>query len=941
MKRLNFVDFFCDVHGHEPFPWQERLATQLIEDHAWPDLIDLPTASGKTACLDIALFHLAWCAERGKPWLAPRRIVFVVDRRIIVDSTAKRAQKLCAALESPKTAAVRRVAAALKGLGGAHPLTHEKLRGGMPRERSFQFGPAQPMIITSTVDQIGSRLLFRGYGMSPYAYPIHAGLLGHDSLLLLDEAHLSAPFMETVSAIRARQSQAERPLSSVQPVKLVPLSATANTKGIPFKLDRDDLANKELTARRTAKKPARLVEAPMRTPDRVKALLRETLDLYRCSRTPAPAVAVIVNRVRTARALYQHLWAEKKDGGFDLELMIGRSRPLDRDAVATRVVERAAAGTANKVHDRGLIVVATQTIEVGADLDFQGLVTECAAMDALRQRFGRLDRLGEFRKAQAVIVGSCDEAGGDPVYGEALNYTWSWLNTVASEVAGVPTVDFSIASMQRLTKAVDMTAMNSPLRDRLLLTPAHVDLLSQTSPRPMFEPDVHALLHGLESGLADVQVIWRAELPVTGDEPVLDASELGVATSLLTLNPPTSLESLSLPLRDVRAWLLGRADETGLADVEGVSEGEAANEAVAKPRLVLRRSAERWEHAFAGEIRPGDTLAVPSTYGGCDQFGFAPDYNKAVIDLSADARRALKKSDLVVITERWLEAIGVGSERRDSIWTALQEQRSDQSSAGELLAFLLEQISDLVAPDAWLRRKPVIDVVVSANGKLHALVVAEASVKPNDASDEDFSSSNTVPVLLKEHSSGVAAHARKLAEALCLGEEHVEHLACAGEFHDVGKADPRTQQRLRAGDVGIFPGQLLAKGSRRSRLEPSESMERHEAYSAALLRLYPELMKEVADPDLVVYLGGTHHGRGRALMPDRNDEGTAFTIELAGQTYSFEGAPGLGSLGSGWAALFWRMNRRYGPWGIAYLESILRLADWMRSAEEIEMSQSR
>jgi CRISPR-associated endonuclease/helicase Cas3 len=44
----------------------------------------------------------------------------------------------------------------------------------------------------------------------------------------------------------------------------------------------------------------------------------------------------------------------------------------------------------------------------------------------------------------------------------------------------------------------------------------------------------------------------------------------------------------------------------------------------------------------------------------------------------------------------------------------------------------------------------------------------------------------------------------------------------------------------------------------------------------------------------------------------------------------------LGALGSGWAALFWRMNRRYGSWGIAYLESILRLADWMRSAQEVE-----
>ena len=76
-------------------------------------------------------------------------------------------------------------------------------------------------------------------------------------------------------------------------------------------------------------------------------------------------------------------------------------------------------------------------------------------------------------------------------------------------------------------------------------------------------------------------------------------------------------------------------------------------------------------------------------------------------------------------------------------------------------------------------------------------------------------------------------------------------------------------------------------------------------------------------------------------MPDRRDVGTVFEIELDGQVHHFEGVPALGSLRSGWAALFWRMNRRYGPWGIAYLESILRLADWMRSTQELKESKRR
>lgn len=935
MNSLNFVEFFTDIYKYPPLPWQQRLAAKLVEDHTWPDLIDLPTASGKTACLDIALFHLAWCAERSEAWRAARRIVMVVDRRIIVDSAASRAKELREQLANPRTEAIRRVAIALGKLGGGQPLVCEKLRGGMPRERGIALNPAQPMIITSTVDQIGSRLLFRGYGLSPYTHPIHAGLLGYDTLLLVDEAHLSVPFIETVAAIRVRQGQAERPVKSVQPVRLVPLSATAETEGTKFQLDTTDLANEQLAARRTARKSARLVSTSGKFSERVKILSRETLDVYRRLDSLAPAVAVIVNRVRTARALYESLLAEK--GRFDVELMIGRGRPLDRDAVAARVMARAGAGVSSE-NDSGLIVVATQTIEVGADLDFEGLVTECAAIDALRQRFGRLDRLGKFRKAQAAIVGG-DDADDDPVYGAALSRTWSWLESVASEIGGHPVVDFSTESMERLTKEVEMSPMNSTLRERLALTPVHIDLLSQTSPTPMFEPDIQALLHGLRSGVPDVQVVWRADLPVTSGESLLDVSEFGVAKRLLELNPPASLESLSLPLMDVRAWLQGRRDETGLADVEGTSEGEAKNDTDAKCRLVLRWAGDGWKHALISDIKPGDTLVVPSSYGGCDKYGFAPNCMDDVTDLSARARLALDKSALVVITEGWIESIGIDIEKRRSIWRALQDNQISQALPFESLALLLDEISHLITPELeWLRRTPVLDVVLSADEKLHAIVATEGVVRASDISDEDFSSSFTVSVSLEQHNAGVARHARALAQVLSLEAEHVEHVGQAGGFHDIGKADPRVQQALRSGDSRTLAGQLLAKGLRHSNFGRVETAERHEAYSVAFLRRYPRLLNAVADPDLVLYLIGTHHGRGRALMPDRSDEGAAFAIELAGQIHQFDGVPALGSLGSGWATLFWSLNRRYGPWGLAYLESILRLADWMRSAEEIKGS---
>src|SRR5215204_4420400 len=136
------------------------------------------------------------------------RIAFVVDRRLVVDDAYNRARKLADALDTasnegraPKE--VRAVALRLQALAGPGqpPLVTARLRGGMPREDEWARTPCQPTVLCSTVDQVGSRLLFRGYGISDAMKPVQAGLLGSDAVILLDEAHLSEPFRQTASAI--------------------------------------------------------------------------------------------------------------------------------------------------------------------------------------------------------------------------------------------------------------------------------------------------------------------------------------------------------------------------------------------------------------------------------------------------------------------------------------------------------------------------------------------------------------------------------------------------------------------------------------------------------------------------------------------------------------------------------------------------------------------
>ena len=215
----DFSAFFRAVWGFGPFPWQQDLLHRLAtgkdsrrnyegEPGRWPAVLDLPTGSGKTAAIDIAVFHLALEALKSGERRAPVRIAFVVDRRLIVDDAYARAKvledKLLEAIEKRSSAdpVVLKVAEALCGLSGSgQPLLARALRGGAPREDDWARTPVQPTILCSTVDQVGSRLMFRGYGISDRMKPIHAGLLGSDCLILLDEAHLSEPFRQTLEAI--------------------------------------------------------------------------------------------------------------------------------------------------------------------------------------------------------------------------------------------------------------------------------------------------------------------------------------------------------------------------------------------------------------------------------------------------------------------------------------------------------------------------------------------------------------------------------------------------------------------------------------------------------------------------------------------------------------------------------------------------------------------
>lgn len=687
-----FPAFFRALWNECPFDWQMRLVAR-VRSKGWPSTLDLPTGSGKTAALDIALFALALDAfERPEAHRQPRRIVLVVDRRTVVDQAYRRAVKLAEALRNAQEGVLRVVADALRSLQRnpqAVPVLPAILRGGMPRESEWARTPHQPVLVVSTVDQVGSRLLFRGYGVSDRMKPVHAGLLGCDILYLLDEVHLSQPFEQTLKAVERYGQKRLVEDALPRPLCFVRMSATVREpRSDTFRLTDSDRAQEKLAARLTARKLARLqqVRTP-KTPEGARAAIARACiaEVERIVSGSVRAVALIVNRVDTARRAAV-LAREHLPEGWEVKLLTGRMRPLDREDLETALLEKIRAGRTRS--DERLLVVSTQAIEAGADLDFDALVTECASLDALRQRFGRLDRFGDLRTTEAVIVaGSADVHEGAPpdaIYGNALGATWRWLLRQQEKSRGSTgddrrVVDFGIDAMDARLDATDAAILETLLSMQPVspvLVASHLDRWVQTSPIPSADPDVSAFLHGVGRGVPEVQLVWRADLSDGSDARVTEGSgrsgedmaaglaagrpeRSGAALNLalrrsqsvremLSVVPPSALEALSVPLAAAQGWLAAvKARCTGsvpptvfaVSDVEGgiEQEGDAPSDIAL---AVVWRGDETKIVRRAEEISPGDTVVVPAFYGGLHP-GFHcwdPDAKEPVRDRGDEAQ---------------------------------------------------------------------------------------------------------------------------------------------------------------------------------------------------------------------------------------------------------------------------------------------------------------
>lgn len=947
----DFDDYFFAIHGHKPFPWQRRLLTTVVET-GWPSALALPTASGKTAILDVAVFVLAMQAASGGPITTPRRIALVVDRRIVVDDVFRRAEKIAAALAEAPSGVLQTVAVAMRALGGESPLAAALLRGGIYREDRWARSPAQPVILCSTVDQVGSRLLHRGYGISSSMWPVHAGLLGNDTLVILDEAHCSRPFGETLAWIARFRKVGRQALD--MPFAVVEMTATPHTEDEPFRLDNDDRREEVLQARLGAGKYACLVKAKPKEAGFVTSLMEQVGDVVE----PGKTLLVVVNRVATARSVAEGLRKRQgKKAGIDADviLLTGRNRPVVRDTLLAERRQRIMAGRdrGRDSEARSLVVVATQCVEVGADLDVDVLVTECCPLDSLRQRLGRLDRLGELGESFVLIVCRAEqvwdgtgEPADDAVYGQSLARTWHWLEQQRGQAETIDLGTDALDDLLGLTSPEERALLTAPSTQAPIMFPAYCDLWAQTGPEPAASPDPAIFLHGPQRGEPEVRIVWRADL---GAEPDTWADTVALC-------PPVTGESLAVRLSEAKRWLSGRGWDVEAADLEGQTSIQETQSAAKKgdqslPFLVALRwgGPERSSIAqVAADLRPGDTLVVPVTYGGCDDWGWRPVAidNEPVSDCADTARIGARRTAVLrlhpALLYQWRDAA--------SLFEPFACHSSDElfdSMGQEIKAVLANLTENAKCPP---EKRPLLMALINdrrlriephPSGQGIVLVGRRRMVAGvTDFTDEDESSSAAGrAVSLFEHLNDVGRRTESFAKAVGLSPAIIDDLALAGRLHDLGKADPRFQAWLHNGDrLASMRSGLLAKSEKvpvngraikAARLKAGyPEGGRHELLSVRLVQSVTSLLQKAHDPDLVLHLIEGHHGHCRAFAPVVvDDRPVSVTCDFDGLGLSASSATALERLGSGVSERFWGLIRRYGWWGLSCLEACLRLAD--------------
>ncbi|HEY6423403.1 MAG TPA: type I-U CRISPR-associated helicase/endonuclease Cas3, partial [Pseudonocardiaceae bacterium] len=753
--------------------------------------------------------------------------------------------------------------------------------------------PVACVVLNATPDMWGSRLLLRGYGASRQARPREAGLLARDSVVIVDEAHLARQLLRTARRVTELQGCAEDELAP-PPLQVVETTATPSTAGgATLGVEEADFATDPELARRLCKaKPVRTLPLPTwPLPDKGSARRAGVRELagaaQRLRAEFGPTVGCLVNTVAVAVDVAKEL----ESAGLTVELLCGRLRPHDIAELRRRRPNLLALAGDPAVD----VLVGTSTLEVGVDLDLHAMVTELAPGTALAQRAGRVNRLGLRSTAVEVALptdlGTLKEGKTGPYEVEDLQDALAWLRHREVDELGLAPWALRDAvppapSVRRVPDA-RVPAVDTWQFLRLELWDTYQ--LARTSDELAAEPDLELWLSDDLSLDRDVGLLVRAGLD----------ADVAAAVAMLRVLPPRRHEVFPARITPARTVL---------------------KELIEAGRVVLRvRAGDVDVLDDSDDLRPGDQVVIDSSCavfraGVVDEVG--TEVATDVLE-QADPRPGYLALVLHGLPEGAESPIAEPTRAARASLAAVVEGLT-QGATGRRQEWL-KQVATLLRG-----RIADADVVwqesVGSDEQHRVLIADQRRARRDDEVRQTWTTAEH-PVTLDHHQDAVAERAAAVGDGLGLSAELVEVLRLAGLHHDDGKEDRRFQVSLKAPDDavlakswGLSPAQYRVERARSG----LPSGWRHEQLSAALCWA---TLDADAERDLVTRLVGTSHGHGRAAYPHT---GAELCVEPAAVELFDDGL---------WDEIVERTNRRFGVWGTAYLEALLRAADGQVSGE--------
>lgn len=888
MNELSFISGFKTLTGYEPLPWQTRMYEEMVAKPpgSIPQRVALPTGLGKTNVIACWLLALMKC--RGG---VPRRLVYVVNRRTVVDQT---------------TAEVEQVNVRINDIGGwFDEVKLSTLRGQHADNREWSEDPSRPAVICGTVDMIGSRLLFSGYGVGLKTRPLHAGFLGQDTLLIHDEAHLEPAFQKLVTSIAAEQQREQGRTGFGSPLRVMELSATVrqqahdmdrNEVNPPFMLDDEDIAHDLVGQRVNAVKRLVLHPCDDKPVDRMIELALE----YEPS---GSAVLVFARSVKDASNILNKL---NKVDSARVRTLTGTMRGLERENLVKNDPVFRRFMPATEDHDvepqpGTVYLVATSAGEVGVNLSADHMVCDLTTFESMAQRLGRVNRFGDRDDTRVDVVYPTDLPDDKAEQAERKKKPGQQKGLVFYDAARRRTLellqqlngDASPAALAKLDPDACAKAY-SPLPRMLDISDILFDAWSMTSITPPLTdaplpgcPPVAAYLHGIaEWEPPRTQVGWREEVERINTPELLDKYPPAELLAEYPLKPHELLQDTTERVYEALGKMVKRLGEEAATHLPAWVIGERG----AVSCKTLAELCELDKKAFVREL--GDTtLLLPPKIGGLTEQGM----------LDGKAKQQTGHEPGYDVADQWLDTDGQPRRCR-----FIQDADKEASKA--------------------MRRVVRIELPKS-NGDDEAGTESEAVeywdwyIRP--ASAEDAGSRwSRVDQLLQEHLESAERHAREMVGRLGLVEREAQAVIHAAAWHDLGKDRAVWQTSIRN---DAYPEKVLAK-SRRAMLAVRLSRYRHE-FGSALDVLDPdgpaaETYAAFDEPtrDLLIHLILAHHGRARPHFPvdecyDPKPGRDSAARDLAHETLR----------------RYARLQRRYGRWYLAYLESLVRAADRLAS----------